>query len=89
MRRSVNETLHYLKEKSEAQQSLMREEMTLKVKQQEADANRHHEFVEMMRHERDTQQNNMQVIQTMLAQQMEQKQNQLFLELLDKVASKQ
>ena len=88
MRRSVNETLHYLKENIEAQQSLMREEMTLKVKQQEADAEAD-EFVEMMRHERDTQQNNMQVIQTMLAQQMEQKQNQLFLELLDKVASKQ
>lgn len=40
-RRTGNETLHYLKEKNEAQQSLMREEMALKVKQQEAEANRH------------------------------------------------
>ena len=64
-----------------------KEEVNMKVKQQEAESKRHQDFLELMRQQQQQQQQHMHNMQAMLLQQQQQ-QTQLIMALVSKLDHK-
>ena len=87
-RRSTGgEAVRFLREKNEMLASVKKEEMALKLKSEEAESKRHHDFMQMMYQQQQQQKEQMHGIQAMMLQQQQQ-QNQLIMTMLSKVMPK-
>ena len=77
----------FLRERTEAMVAARKEEVSMKVKQQEAESKRHQDFLELMRQQQQQQQQQMHNMQAMLLQQQQQ-QTQLIMALVSKLDHK-
>ncbi|CAH3124319.1 unnamed protein product [Porites lobata] len=77
----------FLRERTEAMVAARKEEVNMKVKQQEAESKRHQDFLELMRQQQQQQQQQMHNMQAMLLQQQQQ-QTQLIMALVSKLDHK-
>ena len=77
----------FLRERTEAMVAARKEEVNMKVKQQEAESKRHQDFLELMRQLQQQQQQQMHNMQAMLLQQQQQ-QTQLIMALVSKLDHK-
>ncbi|CAH3185032.1 unnamed protein product [Porites lobata] len=77
----------FLRERTEAMVAARKEEVNMKVKQQEAESKRYQDFLELMRQQQQQQQQQMHNMQAMLLQQQQQ-QTQLIMALVSKLDHK-
>lgn len=80
-RSNGSDTVQYLREKNEVMAQVRKEELRLKEKQQEAESQRHMDFMRQFQEQHRQQQEQMQQMQSMFMQQQQQ-QNQLMLALI-------
>lgn len=86
-RATGGDAVEFLRERTEAMVAARKEEVNMKVKQQEAESKRHQDFLELMRQQQQQQQQQMHNMQAMLLQQQQQ-QTQLIMALVSKLDHK-
>ena len=87
-RRSGNDTIEYLREKSESDKLLKEEELSLRCKQQELEDKKLTSFLDQQKSMMQLMQEQQQQVQTNNIQVMMMQQSQAFMTLLDKLANK-